>query len=141
MSARDLKLAIAEAQNDDPSQITLPNACPGCIVQLQDNTACRAFSVSVHTPNTLPEDEWVMIKMPGEMPKATNAQLEVNTEFILVDKITCGLMDGNRLTTTFNEEGKLTAIVMQPPEEEDDAAQHWANKAQEFTDARKPRHV
>ena len=86
VSAPKLKLAIADAQSDDPRTVTLPNACPGSIVQLDDDTAYRAFSVSMTTPNTLPPDQWNMIKLPAEMPKAESADIEVNSEFIIVDK-------------------------------------------------------
>ena len=132
MSAPKLKLAIAEAQSDDPHTITLPNACPGSIVQLDDETAYRAFSVSMNTPNTLPPDQWNLIKLPAEMPKAESADIEVNSEFIIVDKITCGLLDGNELTTTFGDHGKLTSIVMHPPATAEDPSEHWAQKAEEF---------
>ena len=132
VSAPKLKLAISEAQSDDPRTVTLPNACPGCIVQLDDETAYRAFSVSMHTPNTLPPDQWDLIKLPAEMPKAESADVEVSCEFIIVDKITCGLLDGNDLTTTFGELGRLTSIVMHPPEDCEDATEHWERRAIEM---------
>lgn len=132
MSAKQLKLAIADAQSDNPHTVTLPNACPGSIIQLDDDAAYRAFSVSMHTPNTLPPDQWNMIKLPSEMPTAENADIEVNSEFIMVDKITCGLLDGHELTTVFGEQGRLTGITMHPPSETENVDDYWALKADTF---------
>lgn len=141
VSAPKLKLAISEAQSEDPTTVTLPNACPGAIVQLEDDNAYRAFSVSLHTPNTLPPDQWNLIKLPAEMPKAESADVEVSCEFIIVDKITCGLLDGNDLTTTFGEMGRLTSIVMHPPADCEDASEYWERRAVQMIDARETDHA
>ena len=132
MSGKQLKLAISEAQSDNPHTVTLPNACPGSIIQLEDDAAYRAFSVSMHTPNTLPPDKWNMIKLPCAMPEAEHAGVKVNTEFIMVDKITCGLLDGHELTTVFGEHGRLASISMHPPSETENVDEYWAQKAETF---------
>ena len=106
VSAPKLKLAISEAQSEDP------------------------------TTDTLPPDQWNLIKLPAEMPKAESADVEVSCEFIIVDKITCGLLDGNDLTTTFGEMGRLTSIVMHPPADCDDASEYWERRAVQMTAAR-----
>ena len=132
VSPSELKLKIQQAQCGDPKTVTLPNACKGAIVQLDDENAFRVFSVSMNSPNSLPPDQWNLVKLPADMPAALQAQVKVNTTHILVDKITCGLLDGNELTTAFDENGKLETIVMCPPESCADPSMHWNEKACEF---------
>ena len=66
------------------------------------------------------------------MPEAEHAGVEVNTEFIMVDKITCGLLDGHELTTVFGEHGRLASISMHPPSETENVDEYWAQKAETF---------
>ena len=94
-------------------------------MQLDDDTAYRAFFVSMNTPNTPPPDR-EPDQTTGRNAKAESADIEVNSEFIIVDKITCGLLDGNELTTTWRHENSVYCDA--PTGTAEDPSEHWAKR-------------
>ncbi len=122
----------------DPQCVTIPNMCANELIQLEGNTTTRCFSVALCRPHDLPPDRWEAITLPTKMPTLTGVKkgVTVDREHVMVDHITFGLFNNNRLQGVFNEKGAITAMKMYPPEGADNASQYWENAAQELNDAR-----
>tara|TARA_Y100000996_G_scaffold364265_1_gene308395 strand:+ start:90 stop:566 length:477 start_codon:yes stop_codon:yes gene_type:complete len=131
--------SMVEMQCMDPACITIPNMCANELIQLEDKTATRCFSVALCRPHDLPPDRWELVKLPHRMPKLSGARkgLQLDAEHVMVDHITLGLFNNNRLQGVFNEKGGIIAMKMFPPDGVDDASEYWADAAQELDSARK----
>ena len=134
VSAQKLINSLQLAQTDDPACVTLPNACAGHLVELQDGVKCRVFSVGLSTPNALPPDNWESVELPNAMPEATDGTV-IDDTHVLVDQITCGLIGCNQITTVFGEHGTLDALHLHPPEGTDDASTYWADNSAQIKGA------
>ena len=125
-------------QCSDPSCVTIPNMCSKEIVELSDGVAFRCFSVALNRPHDLPPDRWEMIKLPTKMPKLSNLKKKTKLDdtHVLVDHITFGLFNNNRLQGVFDDKGSISAMRMFPPDGVENASEFWDAAASELDNAR-----
>lgn len=137
-SEKKLTHSMAEMQCSDPNCVTIPNMCSNEIIQLEDKKSFRCFSVALCRPHDLPPDRWEMVKLPTKMPKLKKLKKgsKLDSEHILVDHITFGLFNKNRLQGVFDESGAIKAMKMFPPDETVDSSDYWEAAAKELDKAR-----
>lgn len=103
---------LVNAQDDDDT-VVLPNACPGALVQMDDDSALmRAFSILTKQPHAVPPEQWSLVTPPEPMP-AIEGQ-EVAQDKLLVDHVTRGVMGDNAMQLKFDEDGALRSIRLLP---------------------------
>ena len=130
--------AILRAQGQDARCVTLPNTCYKSVVELDKNKFVRCFSVSLQRANQLPPDKWDLIKLPCKLPPlSVGKNKDTDLDHILVDHISIGLLQNNRLQAVIGKDNSLEAIRMFPPTECDDSGDHWTSVANQLMDARR----
>lgn len=79
-----------------------------------------------------------MVKLPNKMPMLSKLKkgAKLDNEHILVDHITFGVFNKNRLQGVFDESGAIKAMKMFPPDEAVDASKYWEEAAEELDKAR-----
>ena len=130
--------AILRAQDLDARCVTLPNMCSASVVEFEDGRFIRCFSVALQRANQLPPDKWEMIALPSKLPqlKITGGH-HTDRRHILIDHISLGLIQNNRLQAIVGKDCRLTALKMFPPHDDDDSGEHWNKVATELIEARK----
>ena len=130
--------AILRAQDQDARCVTLPNTCYKSVVELDKNKFVRCFSVSLQRANQLPPDKWDLVKLPCKLPPlSVGKNKNTDLDHILVDHISIGLLQNNRLQAVIGKDNCLEAMKMFPPHEEDDSNEHWATVASQLMAARR----
>ena len=124
---------LMRAQNDDPGCVTIPNLCHGSLVQTSDGCNVRCFSVAVRTPNYIPDDKWMLVKLVSPIPETDE---NIDTEHIYVDHITCGILQDNKLQVVIGDQGRLDAIKMYPADDAGDPQKYWENLALQLSEAK-----
>ena len=132
-SARHLLL---RAQGDDPGCVTLPNLCHSALIKTADGASVKCFSVAVRSPNYVPEDKWMLVKLVSPMPDDDD---DIDKEHIYVDHITCGILQDNRLQVMMGDKGRIEGIKMFPPEGSENEQDYWAGVAQGLRTAKEAR--
>lgn len=112
------------AAQDDDDTVVLPNACPGALVQMDDDSdRVRCFSVLTRQPHAVPPENWSLVKPPDTMPSVTGHTGVMNDRF-LTDHVTRGLIGKNAMQLNFDADGALRSIRLLPPDE-GPAQQQW----------------
>ena len=116
------------AAQDDDDTVVLPNACPGALVQMDDDSGTlRCFSVLTRQPHTIPPESWSLVKTPELMP-AISGQRDVMDDRFLADHVTCGIIGESAMQLQFDDDGALRSIRLLPPNG-GSAQQHWEAQA------------
>jgi hypothetical protein len=103
---------LVEVQ-DDEDTVVLPNACPGALIQMDDDSArIRCFSILTKQPHAVPPEQWSLVTPPEPMP-AIDGQ-EVASDKLLVDHVTRGVIGDNAMQLKFDEDGALRSIRLLP---------------------------
>tara|TARA_B100000963_G_scaffold148645_1_gene129647 strand:+ start:2686 stop:3144 length:459 start_codon:yes stop_codon:yes gene_type:complete len=140
ISANALCGAMKALQGDDPSSVTLPNACLHSLVNYgKTDQHTRCFSIALKNAQLLPPDKWELMVFPEEMPapKELPDGVVVHSQNVLVDHITCGLMDKHQLQGMLGANNELMAIRMFPPPTVEDASKYWDTFSNDLLEARK----
>ena len=130
---------LLKAQTGDPRCVTMPNALAGGLIVMKDDTAVRAFSIAVQTPQNLPAEMWERIVLPNALPPIKDHKKQCTTD-VLADSVTYGLLKDRRLEFVLSERGNITAVNMFPPDDDEDPSEYWAGMADALTAAKK-RHL
>ena len=116
------------AAQDDGDTVVLPNACPGALVQMDDDSGTvRCFSILTRQPHAVPPEHWALVKTPELMP-AIQGQGDVMDDRFLADHVTRGVMGDNAMQLRFDDDGALRAIRLLPPGD-GPAQQQWEAQA------------
>lgn len=110
---QDIAHRIIQSQDDDDS-VVLPNACKGQIIQFDDDTKVRCFSVLVREPHLVPQESWSLVAIPT-MP-GIDAVEELAEDRIMVDHVTRGFISNNAIQFIMGKDGELQALRLLPPE-------------------------
>ena len=118
------------AAQDDGDSVVLPNACPGELVQMDDDSLpIRCFSILTRQPHTIPPENWSLLKSPTLMPLI--AGQSVVDDGFLVDHVTCAVISDNAMQLNFDDDSALRSIRLLPPDSGPAQAQ-WEAKAQKM---------
>ena len=113
---------------DDEDSVVLPNACPGALVQMDDDSGMvRCFSVLTRQPHTVPPENWSLVQTPELMP-AISGQGGVMDDRFLADHVTCSIIGDNAMQLQFDDDGALRSIRLLPPGN-GPAQQQWEAQA------------
>tara|TARA_Y100000593_G_scaffold50645_2_gene95281 strand:- start:455 stop:913 length:459 start_codon:yes stop_codon:yes gene_type:complete len=140
ISADSLCGAMKALQDEDPRSVTLPNACLHSLVKYgKTEQHTRCFSVAVKNAQVLPPDKWELMQFPEDMPNPDHlpSGITVHPRNVLVDHITCGLMNDHQLQGMLGAKNELMAIRMYPPPNVDDASNYWSSFSDDLLEARK----
>ena len=103
------------AAQDDSDTVVLPNACPGALVQMDDDSGTvRCFSILTRQPHAIPPENWALVKTPQLMP-TIQGQSDVMDDRFLADHVTRGVIGDNAMQLRFDDDGALRAIRLLPP--------------------------
>lgn len=114
------------AAQDDDDTVVLPNACKGDIIELNDETRIRCFSIITRQPHTVPPESWSVIQTP-DMPDTDGVHGLVSNQ-IMVDHVTRGFIGDNAMQFMTGASGELNAIRLLPPSN-GPAQQQWEAQA------------
>jgi len=99
---------------DDTDTVVLPNACPGALVQMDDDSGpLRCFSILTKQPHTVPPECWSLVNSPDPMPPISGQDAVIADQF-LMDHVTRGIVGDNALQLKFDEDGALRSIRLLP---------------------------
>lgn len=102
------------SQQDDDDTVVLPNACPGALIQMDDDSdLLRCFSVLTRQPHAIPPESWSLVKTPEQMPPISGREA-VADKSILVDHVTRGIMGDNAIQLLLDDDGALRSIRLLP---------------------------
>jgi len=140
ISADSLCSAMKALQGEDPGTVTLPNAALHSLVRYgktQQHTRC--FSVAIKNAQVLPPEKWELMTFPDDMPAPENLPdgVKVHPRNVLVDHISCGLLNDHQLQGMLGASNELMAIRMHPPPDTEDASAYWGSFSEELLEARK----
>lgn len=121
----DIVKRLVMAQ-DDGDSVVLPNACKGELIEMQDDTAIRCFSVLTRQPYTIPPESWSLLTTGEEMPAV--AEHDNVTSGFLVDHVTRGFIGDNAFRVQFDADNRIESIRLLPPGS-GPAQQQWEAQA------------
>ena len=102
------------AAQDDGDSVVLPNACPGALIQMDDDSSpVRCFSVVTRQPHAIPPESWSLVQTPDPMPDISGQEAVAKHQF-LADHVTCGVIGDNAMQMRFDDDGALRAIRLLP---------------------------
>lgn len=102
------------AAQDDGDSVVLPNACPGALIQMDDDSGpVRCFSIVTRQPHAIPPESWSLVQTPDPMPDI-QGQGTVSKHQFLADHVTRGVMGDNAMQLRFDDDGALRTIRLLP---------------------------
>lgn len=123
------------AAQDDGDTVVLPNACPGELIQLEEDSGLvRCFSIMTKQPHAIPPEHWSLVKTPTLMPPIAGQHSVCDDKF-LADHVTRAVIGQNALQLNFDNDGALRSIRLLPPGN-GPAQQQWAAQAKQMIDFR-----
>ena len=111
---------------DDHDTVVIPNACKGQLVELEDETQVRCFSLITRQPHTVPSESWTLLVVPN-MPDIEGMHAVANDR-LLVDHVTRGIIGDNAVQYITADDGNVVAIRLLPPDTTP-AQQQWEAQA------------
>lgn len=102
------------AAQDDGDSVVLPNACPGALIQMDDDSdPVRCFSILTRQPHAVPPESWALVSTPDPMPDIAG-QDSVSKNKFLADHVTRGVIGDNAMQLNFDNDGALRTIRLLP---------------------------